>query len=136
MTREKAASPLCIRILLAEDDKHVGWLLKMLLEEEGFAVTWVECGQSAVVALQAADMKAYDVLVTDLYMPNLDGVGLVDWVCEQRPALPILVITATQSDAILARQSEGKVKAIYQKPMTDTLIDRFVADIQAAARAV
>lgn len=135
MDNENRLSQKVVRVLLAEDDNNVGHLLKILLEDEGMLVTWVKCGQSAVRELQARGADQFDVLVTDLYMPNLDGVGLVDWVSEHHPQLPALVITATHSDAITARQASGKVKIIYAKPLDDVTMDTFIDEIRQIGRS-
>lgn len=61
-----------VNILLAEDDKKLGKLVKYMLEKKGgYHVDWVENGEDA---LDYARGSAYDVLVLDWMMPLMDGV--------------------------------------------------------------
>src|SRR5688572_27138897 len=79
------------RILVVDDDPAVGTILGALLDQAGFQATYVESGQAALAEL---DARAYDVVVTDVRMPGLDGMELLDRVVHQRPDLPVVLLTA------------------------------------------
>ncbi|WP_376100514.1 response regulator [Roseomonas sp. CCTCC AB2023176] len=78
------------RVLMAEDEPDIALLLREALEDAGFTVTWAEDG---AVALEQEARDPCDALLTDVRMPNLDGVSLVRAVRERRPALPIVVLS-------------------------------------------
>eukprot|EP01035_Chromulina_nebulosa_P012535 gene12535-16715_t len=79
-------------------------MVSYTLREAGFAVSEAEDGKKALTALQAAPV---DVIITDLNMPNMDGVSLIRALRAhpQFRAVPILMLT-TESDA--AKKAEGK----------------------------
>jgi two-component system cell cycle response regulator CpdR len=64
--------------------------IQRALELEGHLVTAVEDGGRALEALDGAD---FDLLLTDLAMPRVDGHALLNQVSRERPALPVVVIT-------------------------------------------
>lgn len=71
----KRARPL--RVLCAEDDKHVAMMLRLALEHGGHHVEVVYDGNRALDCI-ASSPEAFDVLVTDNEMPELSGVHLVE----------------------------------------------------------
>ncbi len=78
------------RILLAEDDKAVQSFVSRALMHRGHAVTAVDDGLQALEALNEAK---FDLLITDVVMPGLDGIALALKVARDRPELPILMMT-------------------------------------------
>jgi Response regulators consisting of a CheY-like receiver domain and a winged-helix DNA-binding domain len=79
-----------IRVLLVEDDKELGDMIKRVLSVEGYEVEWVQDGFSALKKLSEKD---YDLLLLDLMLPRFDGVKICKKVRESKD-IPILVITA------------------------------------------
>lgn len=79
------------KILLAEDDFKLCQLLKKVLVKNGYFVTTVTNGKEALDTLNA---DYYDLLITDVMMPVIDGYELVSTIRDSGSTLPILVITA------------------------------------------
>lgn len=79
------------RVLIVDDDRGVCELLEAGLRKKGFTVAWRTSGQEALDLLAGED---FDVVVTDLTMPGMTGVELCVRVAENRPDLPVVVITA------------------------------------------
>jgi CheY-like chemotaxis protein len=86
-------------ILVAEDERASGEYLKLLLEEMGFDVRLAGNGVEALLALEAG---AFDLVVTDLRMPSMDGFELLTHLGQRWPDLPAIVLTANEdvSDVI------------------------------------
>ena len=80
-----------MKILLAEDDDKLLRHLAAGLREAGHAV---DCAQDGAEARWAVENSAYDVLVLDIMMPQLDGVTLVRGLRRRGLGVPILFITA------------------------------------------
>ncbi|MGK0358790.1 MAG: two-component system response regulator AtoC [Bradymonadia bacterium] len=84
-------SPEGHRILIVDDEVNLRKLLGALLRREGYAVRLAADG---VEGLERFGAEPFDVVITDLRMPNLDGMGLLRALLERDPQLPVIVITA------------------------------------------
>ena len=79
------------RILIVDDEPSIRKVLSAHLRKFGYEVDTAEDGQIAVQMLQS---DPFHLVVTDLRMPNLDGLELLGWAAEHFPGLPIILITA------------------------------------------
>ena len=117
---------MSVKILLAEDEALIGTMVKMNLEQEGFAVDWVTDGEQG---LQAAVSKAFDLLIFDVRMPGRDGLELARAVRKQGIGTPILMLT-------LLSDTTTKVKAL-DRGADDYLTKPFdIAELLARVRAL
>jgi CheY-like chemotaxis protein len=78
-------------ILVVDDDSAIRDALTLLLEDEGYAV---RAAPDGLTALEAIAPDPPDLVITDLYMPGLDGLGLIARLRSERPDLPIVVVSA------------------------------------------
>ena len=79
------------KILIAEDDTKLRQLFQRVLVKENYAVKAVTNGREA---LDAMDNDHYDLLITDIMMPVMDGYELVKEIRDSGNMMPILMITA------------------------------------------
>lgn len=79
------------RILAVDDQLYFRVFLEDLLKESGFEV---ETAASAAAALERLEAESYDIVLTDLVMPGMDGSELVQRVKERWPAQEIIVVTS------------------------------------------
>lgn len=79
------------RIILAEDDPAVSYILQRYLAAAGFAVRAAPDGRAALALFEQAPA---DLLVTDFRMPGMNGEELILAVRARHPALPALVVSA------------------------------------------
>ncbi|HYW30734.1 MAG TPA: sigma-54 dependent transcriptional regulator [Gemmatimonas sp.] len=79
-----------IRVLIAEDETHLGTILEQFMTARGFAVTIVRDGRAALERLRA---DTYDVALLDVVMPELDGLEVLRQVREEPMPPEIIVIT-------------------------------------------
>src|SRR4051794_33621313 len=79
------------KVLLVDDDRDLLQLIAMRLQAAGYAVTAVESGEAALAALAVARPQ---VVVTDLRMQGMDGMGLFEAVHRDSPSLPVVILTA------------------------------------------
>ena len=79
------------RILVVDDEINMQVVLRAMLKKEGYEVFTAPDGREALKVLADDDI---DVVVTDLKMPNLDGMGLLERVAADYPAVPVIMITA------------------------------------------
>ena len=82
------------RILIVDDEAGMREFLSILLEREGFEVACAKDGQEALDAVRKGH---FDLIISDLKMPAVDGVRLLDGVQKLRPETPVILITAHAS---------------------------------------
>jgi len=80
-------------ILVADDDKNIRRLLKAVLETEHYTVSTADNGEQALTVLEHEHI---DLVLLDIMMPQMDGYEFASVIRENRPELPILMITAKQ----------------------------------------
>jgi DNA-binding response OmpR family regulator len=83
-------SELPPHILLMEDEENVGRGLQMVLTEAGYRVDWATSGMGA---LEKIRQKPFDLLMADLWLPDIDGMDVIKQVKQQRPETIVIVIT-------------------------------------------
>ena len=80
-----------LKILIAEDDRELRQLFTHVLIKHGYTVTGVSDGQEALDALNG---EYYDLIISDIMMPRVDGYELVRQLREVKNTTPVLMITA------------------------------------------
>ena len=83
------------KILLVEDDKDISRLVKLHLEDEGYAVDAISDGS---VGLAKAQEQDYDLIVLDLMLPGMDGLEICRRLRGKPDYVPILMLTAKASE--------------------------------------
>ena len=79
------------KILIAEDDRELRQLFQHVLTKNGYAVTGVSNGEEA---MDAIDAGYYDLIISDIMMPKIDGYQLVRALREAGLTIPVMMITA------------------------------------------
>jgi two-component system cell cycle response regulator CpdR len=118
-------------ILLTEDDDSVRAFVKRALEIDGHQVTTAEDGGAALEIL-SRDEGAYDLLLSDIMMPVMDGIALALASARDYPGLPILLMTGYADQRERAHGLETLVRDVVSKPFTLAEIRRAVADAIAS----
>ena len=103
------------RILLVEDDKAVQSCVARALAHRGHGVKAVDDGLQALEALGEA---GFDLLITDIVMPGLDGIGLALKVARDRPELPVLLMTGYSAERQRAHNLEELICRVITKPFS------------------
>jgi len=83
-----------MRVLLVEDDLLLGEGLSTGLKQDGYAVDWMQDGESAEVAL---NIEHFDILILDLGLPKQDGLQLLQKLRSKGNPIPVLILTARDS---------------------------------------
>lgn len=80
------------RLLIADDERLIRHLIRAALEAPGFAFDEAADGIEALALLDAA---SYDLIISDLHMPRLDGLGLLAAARQRRPDQPFVLVSAS-----------------------------------------
>ena len=119
-------SAVARRILFVEDHEPTRVSLARLLARRGYAV---ESADSLRSALEAADGKSFDVLVSDLGLPDGDGCMLLRELRGRQPSILGVAISGYGMDADLARSSEAGFSSHLTKPISIDALDRALKKI-------
>lgn len=112
------------RLLLADDDRGIRESLSKLLRGVGYDVTLATNGGHV---LESVFHHAFDILLLDLNMPEMDGWETLSRVTQLRPDLPVVVITAQPNQRDwLAR---GGARALMEKPLDLPLLLQTLQDL-------
>ncbi|WP_082805944.1 response regulator [Marichromatium gracile] len=118
-----------LRLLVAEDNEITLCVLQEILEGEGARVTGVGDGEQALAALDTDD--DYQLLLTDLRMPVLDGLALARRCRERLPGVPVVGLTVARLPETCAQATEAGMAELLEKPPD---IDALVAAVLRHAR--
>jgi CheY-like chemotaxis protein len=116
-------------ILLAEDDEAVRAMLQRALEAEGHAVVGVGDGLAAESAAAASD---FALVISDISMPEPDGVTLVERLRTRQPGLRVILMSAVADELDRAQNLAGPTTRILGKPVTLERMRKEVADLLGA----
>jgi CheY-like chemotaxis protein len=97
-------------ILIADDEKHTRLALDLVLRQAGFQVSVATDGHEAfeTVIRQAGGKNPVTLIITDVFMPRIDGLKLLELLNNQGFAIPVIVITGYgNSELILKLRSRG-----------------------------
>jgi two-component system, cell cycle response regulator CpdR len=103
------------RILLAEDDRAVSAFVLRALKLRGHDVTAVGDGLAAVDALNSG---AFDLLLTDIVMPGMDGIALALKASRDRPDMKILMMSGYAHERQRAHNLEALIHKVLPKPFS------------------
>lgn len=104
-------------ILLADDDQATRDLVKRALESDGHKVDITQDGTEALEALTSAS-SPFDVLVSDVHMPGLDGIALARQAIESKPGLKLLLMSGFAEELERAKALASPNLAVIMKPFT------------------
>ena len=82
------------KILVVDDEQSMTQFLGIVLRKEGYNVTTANNGRDALEKVRA---EAFDVVITDIKMPGMDGIQLLQGIKKQDPAVPVVIMTAYAS---------------------------------------
>ncbi len=104
------------RILVVDDDQGLLHLLKMRLTAMGFAVSTCVSGEEAIAT---ARREVFDLAITDLHLPGLDGLAVMEELLLTHPNLPILILTAHGSIPNAVEAMQKGAYGYLTKPFDD-----------------
>ena len=112
------------RILVVEDETHIAQGLKYNLEAEGYKVSLVDTGTTAMKLLEN-DSQAYDLLILDLMLPGVSGYTICEKLRQIDQSLPILILSARSLAEDRARGFDVGANQYLNKPFDlDELLAR------------
>ena len=121
-------------ILLVDDEDPVRRVVARALTAAGFRVIEAASGEDALDLL-AGRTGPIDLLLTDVVMPGIDGYSLARQIRCELPALPVMVMSGFQEDALRAERGEEGIAGFVGKPFTLAQLTEAVGAVIAPAEA-
>jgi DNA-binding NtrC family response regulator len=117
-------------ILIVDDEPGIRTMVQFELSQQGYGIFTADSGSSA---LEVMKREKVDLILTDMRMPQMDGLDLVIQVRKAYPTLPIILMTGFIEDRVKKVQ-EYNLAATLNKPFTiDQLADVIRRILPAAA---
>jgi two-component system, NtrC family, nitrogen regulation response regulator GlnG len=117
------------RILVADDEESMRWVLSKALKKKGFAIDLASDGDEALKLIRS---NSYDLAILDIKMPGLSGLELLDRVRELKSDLLVVIMTA---EASMKNAVEAMKRGAYDyitKPFDLDVIDAIVEKVNRA----
>lgn len=114
------------RILVVDDNRDIRTVLCHWLRLMGFEVALAVNG---IEALAAFIESSFDLVVTDLQMPTMDGSKLAQLVKERSPNTPVILLTGTDRETVWKKVTKGSIDSVIFKPFT---LNDFQSTVQGA----
>jgi len=129
--KSRSATPLNghEKILLVEDDDHVRNLLDTCLKQYGYEVLSAANGGNALQIYEQKREKKFDLLITDVVMPDMNGRALAKRITKKCPTIKALYMSGYTEDAIIHHGVLDEGLHFIQKPFTPHDIARKVREI-------
>lgn len=117
-----------MRILVAEDERDLCWILEEKLSDEGYSVDACFDGQEALEYLEAAE---YDAVILDIMMPKADGYTVLQRYREGGGSAPVLFLTAKDAVSDRVKGLDAGANDYLVKPFS---LDELMARVRALTR--
>ncbi|MGH1363815.1 MAG: response regulator [Calditrichia bacterium] len=114
------------KILVAEDDKNLSRSLDTWLTLEGFQVVTVYNGEEALNKLL---QQRFDLLITDLVMPRLGGVELIEKIRQVNQELPIMVVSGNLGARVIKQIKAMGVDLMLPKPIKPAQFRKVIGQV-------
>ena len=125
------------RVLLVEDDAAIRHLSAGVLRSRGYTVHEAEDGEQAIALIDAVDVR-FDLLLTDVVLPGVNGRRVAEHAVRVHPSVKVLYISGYTENAIVHTGMLDPMVAFLSKPFTPTMLVervRLVLDAPAACSA-
>jgi len=110
------------KLLLVDDNDEILSTLKDYLIKKGYEVFSASDGLEALKLLET-DQQGFDLVITDLVMPNISGVGLIAIIKKKFPGLPVIAITGW-GEHPEALATEVQADLVLEKPFELSELDK------------
>ena len=116
------------KILVVDDEERALSIMKVVLERLGYKVTAMTSSLKAM-ELFKEDPHRYDLLLTDLIMPQLDGDKLVSEIIEIRPDMPVIITSGFTDTIVNDNFKQISNKAFMPKPFQPQELAKMIRQV-------
>lgn len=121
----EAKQAIAKRILLADDNMAIRDLVSEFLKFIGYEVAIAINGLEALGVFIAS---SFDLVLTDLDMPVMDGITLASHIKDRSPGTPVILLTGADRETILKKVEKGPIDSVIFKPFMMEDLERTVQE--------
>ena len=122
-----ASASTALRILIVDDDPMMAGTLRDILRVKGYQA---EMAHGAPQALDMVERQAFDCVLSDIRMPGGSGVDLYRAIEARRPDLPVVLMTAYSTSALVQEGLNAGAIAVLDKPLDLSLLLGFLSSLR------
>ena len=116
-------------LILIEDNADLAWTMRTLLELRGYQVKCYLSGSEFLQ--QSASLTDDDVVITDYYLPDLNGIELLKRVRAKRPRIKAILLTGSREDGIVQAAQGIPDCQVEFKPLDYESLDRRIREVRS-----
>jgi len=120
-----------MKILIVDDDPEVNAVLELMLTKMGHQVTAVTQGKEAIARF---GQDSYDLVITDVFMPDVSGWEVVEAVKQKSPETPVVLSTAWGLQLDHEQIDRSGINGIINKPFSKQAISDEIARVLKGTR--
>ena len=108
-----------MKILVVDDERVIIRSVEMVLKAEGYDIEGASSGKDAILKMEKTD---YNLVLTDLNMPEMDGITLIRWLRQKKPDVGIVILTGYPSQETIKEALELGIIDYVPKPFTPAVL--------------
>ena len=117
------------RVLVVDDEAHIRTTVRMALTKAGYDVVEAEDGEKGIQAIKSDDNALMvDMILCDMQMPKIDGIGAISYFLQQFPSVPVVVMTGHPDVNAATKLMKQGVKDYLVKPIEKEKLLAVVAE--------
>ncbi len=122
-----------LRILVVDDDHRMAKTLKDIFKVKDYQA---DCANSGDEAIELMQTETYDCVFTDIKMPGLNGIELQRVIKRDHPEMPVVLMTAYATDALVNQGLEAGAIAALIKPLDINMLLGFISSLRMDRKVV
>lgn len=125
-------------ILLVEDESELAKTLKRHLKREGFSVALAADGTVALQIIEESALRGtpIDLVISDVVMPNMDGIELLRWIKTKHPDVSVVLLSGFGDLSAVVDTIRPEMDDYFQKPLTPNDMMSLIKKIDYKRKAV
>ena len=122
------------RVLVVDDEPNLRKVLGVMLQQAGHEVVTEADGESGLARVKSSPRGTFDVVISDLRMPGMDGMQLLRALVEEDPGLPVIILTAHGSVDTAVEAVKAGAFDFLEKPFDRAQIDKILGNAISTRR--